>query len=114
MTVIFFFKSEKNRAPHNGKSLFSNLLHTASSATALPGLGLKTEMTQSNIEQIWGNVLTYVTIYKEQLNTSTFDRKSSSGVRRLIIIKDNFLIYTPEEDFPSKALVFNYYLSSYT
>ena len=97
--------------------MFSNLLHTASSAaTALPALGLKTEKTQSDIEQIWGNVLTYVTMYKEQLNASSFNRKSSSGARRLIMIKDHFLIdlLTPEEDFLSKALVFNYYLPSYT
>ena len=39
-------------------------------------------------EQIWGNVLAYTTKYKEQLNTSAFDRKFSSGVRRQIITKE--------------------------
>ena len=35
------------------------------------------------------NVLTYTTKHKEQVNTSAFDRMSSSGVRREKIIKDN-------------------------
>ena len=33
------------------------------------------------IEQLWRTVLTYTTTHKEQLNTSDFDRQSSSGVR---------------------------------
>jgi len=36
------------------------------------------------IEQIKGNVLSYTTKYKEQLNTSAFDNKSSSGVTEKI------------------------------
>ena len=44
--------------------------------------GWRTAGEVSKIEQISGNVLTYTTKHKEQLHTSDFDRKSSSGVRR--------------------------------
>ena len=36
--------------------------------------------SESIIEQLWRNVLTYTTTHKEQLNTSVFDTVSSSGV----------------------------------
>ena len=40
------------------------------------------------IEQLKRNVLTCTTKHKKQLNTSAFDRESSSGVRRQKIIKE--------------------------
>ena len=49
----------------------------------------RTLQYKHNIEQIWGNVLTYMTKHKEQWSTNTFDRKLClSGIRRLIIIKE--------------------------
>ena len=57
------------------------------------------------IEQFWRNVPAYTTKHKDQLNTSAFDRESSSGVRRQKIIKEEG---SKEEDIDTELMYISF------